>query len=42
MTVGVHVRTADPLAPEAGYYRIPNYDIYAGNPLSACYEKRLA
>lgn len=29
------------LLQSAGYTRIPNYGIYAGNPLSACFEKRL-
>jgi putative acetyltransferase len=29
------------VSESAGYERIPNYGIYAGNPLSLCFEKRL-
>jgi GNAT superfamily N-acetyltransferase len=41
LETGVRQVPAMRLYESAGYERIANYGIYAGNPLSACYEKPL-
>ncbi|HKB03469.1 MAG TPA: GNAT family N-acetyltransferase [Gemmataceae bacterium] len=42
LETGLRQPAAVRLYESTGYFRISNYDIYVGNPLSACYEKRLA
>jgi putative acetyltransferase len=41
LETGLRQVAAMRLYESAGYRRIANYGIYVGNPLSACYEKRL-
>jgi putative acetyltransferase len=41
LETGVRQTGSIRVSESAGYQRIPNYGIYAGNPLSVCFEKRL-
>lgn len=42
LETGLRQPAAMRVVESLGYVRIPNYGIYVGNALSACYEKRLA